>query len=200
MYKVGEVRFSKNKGEIDIQTETPVADPDASGFIKRSLSGDGERSLISGLFYEDAMVDDSDSGKKIQRYKTPKLWMTYLWHRTGSLNNDCVRPEGVGTRTSVLKKKSITNLKVSNNTLFDSSASKLPITDIKSFNSNEVSLVRLKRKEGNAVKSATYYGNVDTLVPAYIQYSYMCTASSAANLKNPNSEFSGQVFVGSWRT
>ena len=196
LYKVGEVRFSKNKGEIDIQTETPVADPDASGFIKRSLSGDGERSLISGLFYEDAMVDDSDSGKKIQRYKTPKLWMTYLWHRTGSLNNDCVRPEGVGTRTSVLKKKSITNLKVSNNTLFDSSASKLPITDIKSFNSNEVSLVRLKRKEGNAVKSATYYGNVDTLVPAYIQYSYMCTASSVANLKNPNSEFSGQVFVG----
>ena len=107
-----------------------------------------------------------------------------------------VRPERVGTRTSVLKKKSITNLKVSNNTLFDSSASKLPITDIKSFNSNEVSLVRLKRKEGNAVKSATYYGNVDTLVPAYIQYSYMCTASSVANLKNPNSEFSGQVFVG----
>lgn len=196
LYKVGEVRFNKNIGEIDIQTETPVADPDASGFIKRSLSGDGARSLISGLFYEDAMVDDSDSGKKIQRYKTPKLWMTYLWHRTGSLNNDCVRPEDAGTRTSVLKKKSITNLKVSNTTLFNTDALKLPTTDIKSFNSNEVSLVRLKRKEGTATKSAIYYGNVDTLVPAYIQYSYMCTASSTAGLKNPNSEFSGQVFVG----
>lgn len=196
LYKVGEVRFSKNKGEIDIQTETPVADPDASGFMKRSLSGDGERSLVSGLFYEDAMVDDSDSGKRIDRYKTPKLWMTYMWHRTGSLNNDCVRPEGVGTRTSVLKKKSITNLKVSNSTVFDSSVSKLSIVDVKSFNSNEVSLVRLKRQDGDLLKSATYYGNVDTLVPAYIQYSYMCTASSVANLKNPNSEFSGQVFVG----
>lgn len=196
LYKVGEVRFSKNKGEIDIQTETPVADPDASGFMKRSLSGDGERSLVSGLFYEDAMVDDSDSGKRIDRYKTPKLWMTYMWHRTGSLNNDCVRPEGAGTRTSVLKKKSITNLKVSNSTVFDSSVSKLSIVDVKSFNSNEVSLVRLKRQDGDLLKSATYYGNVDTLVPAYIQYSYMCTASSAANLKNPNSEFSGQVFVG----
>lgn len=196
LYKVGEVRFNKNKGEIDIQTETPVADPDASGFIKRSLSGDGGRSLISGLFYEDAMVDDSDSGKKIERYKTPKLWMTYLWHRTGSLNNDCVRPEGVGTRTSVLKKKSITNLKVSNTTLFNTEVLKLPVTDIKSFNSNELSLVRLKRKEGNVTKSATYYGNVDTLIPAYIQYSYMCTSSTAAGLKNPNAEFSGQVFVG----
>lgn len=196
LYKVGEVKFSKNKGEIDIQTETPVADPDASGFMKRSLSGDGERSLISGLFYEDSMVDDSDGGKKIDRYKTPKLWMTYMWHRTGSLNNDCVRPEGVGTRTSVLKKKSITNLKVSNSTVFDSSISELPIIDVKSFNSNEVSLIRLKRQDGNQLKSAAYYGNVDTLIPAYIQYSYMCTASSAATLKNPNSEFSGQVFVG----
>ena len=196
LYKVGEVVFNSNKGEIDIQTETPVADPDASGFIKRSLAGDGARSLISGLFYEDAMVDDSDSGKKIQRYKTPKLWMTYLWHRSGSLNNDCVRPEGVGTRTSVLKKKSITNLKVSNTTRFMSDTA-LTFTDIKPFNSNEVSLVRLKRKDKNgALKSATYYGNVDSLIPAYIQYSYMCTASSAANLKNPNAEFSGQVFVG----
>lgn len=196
LYKVGKVKFSKNKGEIDIQTETPVADPDAGGFLKRSLSGDGARSLISGLFYEDAMVDDSDGGKKIDRYKTPKLWMTYMWHRTGSLNNDCVRPEGVGTRTSVLKKKSITNLKVSNLTSFDNTPTQLGVTDIKSFNSNEVALVRLKRKDGTTDKSATYYGNVDTLVPAYIQYSYMCTASSAANLKNDSAEFSGQVFVG----
>lgn len=176
--------------------ETPVADPDASGFLKRSLSGGGERSLVSGLFFEDAMVDDSDGGKKIGRYKAPKLWMVYMWHRTGSLNNDCVRPEGIGTRTAVLKKKTITNLKVSNKTVF-STASKIGMTDVKSFSSNEVSLVRLKRKDGGSTKSATYYGNVDTLVPAYVQYSYMCTASSVANLNNPNPPaFSGQVFVG----
>lgn len=57
--------------------------------------------------------------------------------------------------------------------------------------------MRLKRKEGGKEKSATYYGNVDTLVPAYVQYSYMCTASSVANLNNPNPPaFSGMVFVG----
>lgn len=196
LYKVGEVKFTKNKGEIDIQTETPVADPDASGFLKRSLSGGGERSLVSGLFYEDAMVDDSNGGTTIERYKTPKLWMTYMWHRTGSLNNDCVRPEGLGTRTSVLKKKTITNLKVSNKTIFSTTASKLEVTDIKSFNSNELSLVRLKRQSETSVESATYYGNVDTLIPAYTQYSYMCTASSVAELKNTSAEFSGQVFVG----
>lgn len=196
LHKVGEVKFDKNKGEIDIQTETPVADPDASGFIKRSLSGDGERSLVSGLFYEDSMVDDSDNGQKIQRYKTPKLWMTYLWHRAGSLNNDCVRPENTGTRTSVLKKKSIVNFKISNSTLFSSDSVELPVNDIKVFNSNEVSLVKLKRKDrNNTIKSVSYYGNVDTLVPAYIPYSYMCTASSSAVLKNPNAEFNGQVFV-----
>lgn len=196
LYKVGEVRFNNNIGEIDIQTSTPVADPDASGFIKRSLSGDGTRSLISGLFYEDAMVDDSDGGKKIGRYMASRLWMTYMWHRIGSLNNDCVRPEGTGTRTSELKKKSITNLKVSNSTTFGS-LQKLPLLDIKSFNSNEVALTRLKRVDNNgAIKSASYYGNIDTLVPAYLQYSFMCTANAVAELKNGNVTLNGVALTG----
>lgn len=195
LHKVGEVMFTINKGEIDLQTSTPVADPDASGFLKRSLSGDGTRSLISGLFYEDSMVDDSKDGKIIERYKSARLWMTYMWHRVGSLNNDCVRPEGVGTRTSELKEKTITNLKISNSTVY-SGDTELPMIDIKSFNSNEVALTRLKRSGSGSIKSATYYGNVDTLVPAYMQYSYMCTPNAAANLKNPNAIFGGTAITG----
>lgn len=195
LHKVGEVAFSKNRGEIDIQTETPVADPDASGFIKRSLSGDGVRSLISGLFYEDSMVKDNNGGTSIDRFYAPKLWMTHMWHRTGSLNNDCVRPAGVGTRTSVLKKKSITNLKVSNTTIYNGDST-ISIEDIKPFDSNEVSLIRLKRNDNGTIKSAPYYGNIDTLIPAYCPYSYLCTVSDALALKNPNSVFNGQVLVG----
>lgn len=194
LHKVGEVRFSSNKGEIDIQTSTPVADPDASGFIKRSLSGDGSRTLISGLFYEDSMVDDKDGGKTIKRHKTPRLWMTYMWHRSGSLNNDCVRPEGTGTRTSELKKKMITNLKVSNSTVYTSPVS-LPMTDVKAFNSNEVALTRLKKMENNNMKSVVYYGNVDTLIPAYMQYSFMCTPDKATELNNPSATFNGTATV-----
>ena len=195
LYKVGEVVFNLNKGEIDIQTATPVADPDAAGFIKRSLSGEGQRSLISGLFYEDSMVNDSDGGKKIDKYRSSRLWMTYMWHRTGSLNNDCVRPDGVGTRTSELKKKVITNLKTSSSTSYLTTATKLPLLDIKSFNNDELALVRLRRNDNGSIKSATYFGNVDTLIPAYMQYSYMCTANSVANLKVDTATFSGTALV-----
>lgn len=170
LYNVGTVRFDTNKGEIDVQTETPVIDPDASGFLKKSISGDGARSLISGLFYEDAMADDEAGGKSVNKHKSPKLWMTYMWHRTGSLNNDCVRPEGTGTRSSVLKKKSITNFKVSNSTVFKPIGSKLDTYDIKSFNSNEVSLVKLDAYEPwtDEIQSFNYYGNIDTVIPSYL--------------------------------
>lgn len=197
LYNVGTVRFDTNKGEIDVQTETPVIDPDASGFLKKSISGDGARSLISGLFYEDAMADDEAGGKSVNKHKSPKLWMTYMWHRTGSLNNDCVRPEGTGTRSSVLKKKSITNFKVSNSTVFKPIGSKLDTYDIKSFNSNEVSLVKLDAYEPwtDEIQSFNYYGNIDTVIPSYLQYSFVCSPSSASKLSNPDFQLSGQVYV-----
>ncbi len=197
LYKVGKVKFDVNNGDIDIQTSTPVANPSGAGFIKRSLAGEGERSLISGLFYEDSMLKDFENGKKINSYISPKLWLTYMWHRTGSLNNDCVRPEGTGTRTSVLKKKSIVNHKVSNHTFFDltKDIKKIDTIDIDYFNSNEVSLVKLNIRDGEGTKNIAYYGNVDTLIPAYIPYSCMCTPSIAVPLKNKDFTLSGQVIT-----
>lgn len=192
VHKVGEVKFDSNIGNISIQTSTPVADPDASGFLERSLSGEGKYSLISGLFYEDAMLDDQDGGDRIVPYGDPRLWLTYLWHRTGSLNNDCVRPEGVGTRTSELKKKTILNYKNSSQTIF-SNQSELPKADIKPFNSNEVTLTRIKLANGETV---TYYGNIDTLIPAYAQYEYVCTAIQGVVLKDNIPALSGKVYVG----
>lgn len=187
-YKVGGVMFNQNKGEIDIQTATTVCNPDASGFIKRSLLGGGRHSLISGLFYEDSMIDDADKGKTIYKYQNPSMWMTYMWHRTGSLNNDCARPEGTGTRTAELKKKVIVNLKTSDTTTYHKSSSKLENWDIKSFDSDELSLVRLK---GSDNSSKTYYGNVDTLIPAYKQYKFVLTNSLATELKTKTYTFEG---------
>lgn len=195
LYKVGEVQFNANKGDIDLQTFTPPADPDACGFIKRSLSSnDGARSLISGFFYEDSLVDETSNGKEFRKYKIPRLWMTYMWHRTGSLNNDCVRPEGSGTRTSELKKKVITNLKISKSTSY-LTPSKLPLFDIKVFNSNEVSLLRLQKKEGEDIKSVSYFGNIDTLIPSYIPYSFMCSPDKVFKLKVTTVTLSGNAVV-----
>ena len=39
--------------------------------------------------------------------------MVYPWNKSGSLNNDIVRPNGGGTRSAVLKRKKISNLKFS---------------------------------------------------------------------------------------
>lgn len=182
---VGIVRFDTNKGEIDIQTLSPVIDPDTSGFIKRSISGDGERSLISGLFYEDSSVDDIDEGQKFVRTKAPKLWMTYLWHRSGSLNNDCIRPEGAGTRSAELKKKLISNLKISNTTIFNTPILYQRAKLVKVFNSNELSLIRLGRPYDNPSEEVTYMGNVDTLIPAYSKYEVMGgTESSITSIHN----------------
>jgi hypothetical protein len=44
-------------------------------------------------------------------YNGSHYWMVYPWHRSGSLNNDASRPTDKGTRTSVLSKKTIANLK-----------------------------------------------------------------------------------------
>jgi len=38
-------------------------------------------------------------------------FLVYPWHRTGSLNNDCVRPVEIeGSRTAVLSQKKMVNL------------------------------------------------------------------------------------------
>lgn len=195
LHKVGKVKFDKNIGSIDIQTSTPVADPDASGFLKKDLSGDGVNSLISGLFYEDAMLDDQDSGSEIKPISKPRLWMVYMWHRSGSLNNDCVRPEGVGSRTAELKKKSVLNYKDSTKTILFSKGSQtdLEALDIKGFNSNEMSLVKLNIANNKLIN---YYGNVDTLIPAYAQYNHIVTPTITFQLKNPSAVFSGKALIG----
>lgn len=187
---IGSLTLDYNKGEIDIQTKTPTISPESSGFFKRSIEGDGGKALISGLFYEDEVVDDVDEGKKFKPTGDNKLWMTYMWHRNGSLNNDCSRPEG-STRSGLLDKKKIVNMHVVND---DTLQFALPfkMVDIKYFNSNEVSLVKLNRRG----KSLSYYGNIDTLIPAYSKYFYVYSFSKTYTLVNKSFTLNGKINPG----
>lgn len=187
--RIGYIQFDNNRGEIDIQTSTPTINSNASGFIKRGIIGDGGKSLISGLFYEDSSVEDREGGKEFKAGGLKKLWMTYMWNRTGSLNNDCTRPDNLGTRSAVLSKKCITNMKVSNTTTYDTEE-ELNFLDIKSFSSNEVSLIKLKIQD----KIIAYYGNVDTLIPSYTNYNYMYTASVVFPLINHTFTLNGITY------
>jgi hypothetical protein len=103
--------------------------------------------------------------------------MVYPWHRTGSLNNDTNRDSSTGTRSAVLSKKKISNLKFSkdNTWLLDDEVFTFEETELKRinvFSSDEVSLIKLE-KRGNYTYNPNYYGNVDTLITPTSYYDIM---------------------------
>ena len=115
--QIGNSIFTKTLSDIDIQTETPPASSNGAGFIHKSFVEDEDYGIVSGLFYEDYIIDDiaKEEGHftpySNMTLRSPFKWMVYLWNRTGSLNNDVTRTAGEGIRTAVLKKKIISNLR-----------------------------------------------------------------------------------------
>lgn len=155
---VGYTTFEKTYGDISIQTATPTIGSDAAGFIHRSIVAPGYGALISGVFFNDYVVDDLD-GPKYEAYHTsspPIDFPVYMWHKNGSLNNDVARDN----RSAQLLKKRISNYRLGSNTTY-AGIGLAPIlgnsdTEIQLFNSDYLSVVKVN---GNV-----YQGNVDTMV------------------------------------
>lgn len=180
-------------GDIDIQTSSPVFKATSSGFNKTNIGYpmseeeviNGGGGLVAGLFYDDAKVynDFSDASEG--------MFMVYPWHRSGSLNNDASRPADKGTRSAVLSKKKISNLRFSyRNTIeepmhYDISTPQL-------FNSNEVSLIKVPVPYLS--KEVPYYGNVDTIVSSKEAYDIYTSNSFSGNII-PMEEAEGTVFI-----
>jgi len=136
--KVGLAKFEHTTGYIDIETSTATIGSRSVGFYKKTINtttnsvtsiadGSGQkftgntqmsaRRLCAGLFYKDYLVDDISDGFQAldsERGGTVRdkdyYYMVYPWQRSTSLNNDCVRPSGMGTRSAELKRKVISNL------------------------------------------------------------------------------------------
>ena len=116
---VGYTTFTETMSDISIQTESPTIGSAGSGFIHKAFSDSLNHGIVSGLFYEDWIVDDMGDGESFdhfEKYNTskqnsPVKWMVYLWNKEGSLNNDVNRPADKGTQTAVLKKKVISNFR-----------------------------------------------------------------------------------------
>lgn len=193
---VGYTLFEKTYGDISIQTSTPTIGSDAAGFVHRSIVAPGYGALISGLFYNDYIVDDVDDKGWYWAYNTsspPIDYPVYMWHKNGSLNNDVAR-DG---RSAQLLKKKISNYRlgsattyyaIGNSTVIGSSS-----TDIQLFNSDTLSVIKVNGK--------TYQGNVDTMVvpsepsPYYfvgdpwrktVDTTYKTKCYYRLSLKNPN--------------
>lgn len=172
---VGVVPITGNASDIDIQTSTPANDTDKMGFYKEFVgvennSYHGLKNLVSGAYWFDKMTDmesvDDDHGYT-------EAFIVYAWHRNGSLNNQ--GPVTEGTRTAMLDKKKISNMKFSSFSYFLSSPwlayvendnNHTGITGVGIFNSNEQSLVRIPSPANSGLGDLNYYGNIDKVLAA----------------------------------
>ena len=119
----GKYNVASNIGDMNIITSTPTLATDTPGIYHRVIYTSISASRIcAGLFYRDTIVgwDGTDFtangvswyGDEYNPSNRPTFmsYMVYPWHRTGSLNNDCVRPAGKGVRSAMLEQKKMINL------------------------------------------------------------------------------------------
>ena len=172
---VGIVPMTGNASDIDIQVSTPANDTNKMGFYKEFVgvennSYHGLKNLVSGAYWFDKMTDmekvDNDHGYT-------EAFMVYAWHRNGSLNNQ--GPVTEGTRTAMLDKKKISNMKFSSFSYFlnspwlayiENDNNHTGITGVSIFNSNEQSLVRIPSPANSGLGDLNYYGNIDKVLAA----------------------------------
>lgn len=123
-------------------------------------------SFVNWPMYVDKFTANTDSSNFSD---DDALFPLYMWHRAGSINNS----KGLDNDAQgfgILDKKIFTQLYYSNKvTYMEAPLKNLRTSDIKLFNSNEVTAVRLSRETGDVI---TYYGNIDTIVspPPYHPY------------------------------
>lgn len=218
---VGLVDFKANAGDISIQTSSAVPAPNDNGFFHKSFltTNYENKGMVAGMFYKSHLIDDSKNASEYYAYEAKSAdwelnWLIYPWHRSGSLNNDMVRPEGKGTRTSVLKRKVISNIRFSPDTNWlgtiwssegtTNSNKKNGITSVSIFNSNEVSLVKIPTPRNSGIQALNYYGNIDTLVTTDSKYTFYVIPNAGVNLKgsgvvsNPFTRAALQTVKGSY--
>lgn len=162
--QVGALTVQSTLSDIDIQTESPTISNDGSGFVHKSFMASGMHGIVSGLFYDDYIVDDNEGFlEKYNLEHSSAKWMVYLWNKEGSLNNDINRPSDKGVSTAKLMRKAISNLRFcgsygsqykeyAGSTLIPSSQNPIPQV----FSSDDPTIVK--------IDGQIYMGNIDTML------------------------------------
>lgn len=195
---VGSVEFKTNAGDITIQTSSAVPAPNDNGFFHKSFltTNYENKGMVAGMFYKSHLLDDNSNSFYAYNAKEQKWelnWLVYPWQRSGSLNNDAVRPEKNGTRTSVLKRKVISNIRFSPDTRWLGSPwssekktekdLKDGITPVSIFDSNEISLIKIPTPKNSGIRALNYYGNVDTLVTTDARYTFYVSPNAGVDIQ-----------------
>ena len=167
--------IQSNSGTLFITTSTPTISSDGPGFLQRTISTElSAYRIVSGLFYRDARVTLSNGDEDNKRYKEnekiennkliPNIdsFLVYPWHRTGSLNNDCVRPENKGSRSAMLNQKKMINMTCCNESQIIEDLLSQGKQEIRSYNSDQISLVK--------INNVNYFGNIDQVLSSRFKY------------------------------
>lgn len=145
--------------KVNIQTSSPAlrgAGEGNTSIVRTYSSGDDELEEVfdSDYLYDDYLVTKSFDAPVDQ--VAPVTFKVYAWQRTGSLNNDIVRPTDKGTRTAVLKEKSIIeSLYLGVQNLIQSPGF-TTLSNAILWNSDQLTLDKIDTKD--------YMGNVDTSI------------------------------------
>lgn len=192
---VGLAMLGAISGDIDVQTSTPPIGESTPGFVHTMIGYQTRNNcfinggLVMAPLYRDRWVKKGTFEAGNSAY-----WPVYPWHRSGSLNNDSKRPTDKGTRSAVLLKKKISNLKFFDKNLALTELGKestigaiqYNITTPQLFSSNEVSL--LKISPAYLKKEIPYWGNVDALITSGKSYKLFNTASFEGEFNEVSTE------------
>ena len=121
-------------------------------------------------YYADSAVNNGDEDNvSVITADASYGWVTYPWHRQGSLNNQQPltsrrKQNGFTTRTVMLKNKIEATLWYGTSKYITSDLFKaLQSTSPQLFNNDQLSAIRLSRTDGSTV---IYYGNIDKVLTA----------------------------------
>ena len=175
---VGYVPITATISDVDIQTSSiqlnyrnTTALP--RGFWHETVGNTGYYGIGSlnaaPMWYDDEYHGNKNEGGENKKQYTT-AFMTYPWHRNGSLNNQNAKDSN-NYRSAMLKRKIMSNLRFSYKSYYlegDTTIASMPNTQynlsgISLFDSNEIINSRIN---GNLTdsKNINYYGNVDKIV------------------------------------
>lgn len=180
---VGVVPITATQKDIDVQASSvsnkSTLNPFYNEFIDSlNTSNMGIRGIVSGAIWHDRLYKPTTPDLKLYGF------VVYPWHRNGSLTN-ASNPTDNEVLPAMLTKKKMSNLRFSAYTDYCSSLQRWsPLNGIKPpviFDSNEVSLVKVKAPVSSGKSELYYYGNIDTISFNPIQYPIKFTKSTTGS-------------------
>lgn len=191
---VGRVNMTSTSSDIDIQTNGGAISINYGGEYTekigtQNLDIHGLKSLITAPMYIDAGVTYRQKPLFPQNKTSLVGYFVYPWERSGSLNNDTTPADTAVTRTAVLAKKKLSNLKFCAYTSYlntpwyaevEGDTNHNGISGVAVFNSDDISVVKIPSQYSNG-PDINYYGNIDKIVvPTKIGDEYNVKYSAAS--------------------